>query len=306
MTVIKPLTLSLFSLLISLGVGFAQTGAGGATGLAFLKLGVGARASALGEAYTAIANDATATFWNPAGLAGLQHAQLAFTHTEWVQDISNEFLAFVFPAFRGVFGLSVNVNTVGGIERRVNPSEEPLGTVEANDVALGFSYGRSLNSSLKVGLTAKYVYEKIFIDRAAGFAVDFGAQFQPFAVPLKFGVSAQNFGSMGKLRAQSIELPRTLRAGVSYFFGLESFGGGLLLAADGVKVFENDVRGNLGAELLLKDLLAFRFGYQTGLDGRQIAGGFGLHVKRYHLDYGYTPFSSNLGDTHRFSFSLDL
>jgi hypothetical protein len=284
----------------------AQSGKGGNTGLAFLKLGAGARATGVGEAYTAIANDATAVFWNPAGLAGLQHSQLAFTHTEWVQDISNEFFAFVFPAFRGVFGLNVNVNTVGGIERRVNPSEEPLGTVEANDVAFGFSYGRSLSPSLKVGLTAKYVYEKIFIESAAGFALDFGAQFQPFAAPLKFGVSMQNFGSMGRLRAQSIELPRTVRAGLSYFVELKSLGGGVLLAADGVKVFENDLRGNFGVELQLKELLAFRFGYQTGLDDRQIAGGFGLHIKRYYLDYGYAPFGSNLGDTHRFSFSLDL
>ena len=157
-------------ILFSANFSLAQTGHAGATGLAFLKLGVGARAGGLGGAFSAVSDDATATFWNPAGLTYSHRAQVAFTHTEWVQDITNEFLAFIFPAFRGTIGLSVYANNVGGIERRINPSDEPIGTVEANDIALGFSYATSINSSLKAGLTVKYLYEKIFIESAAGYA----------------------------------------------------------------------------------------------------------------------------------------
>jgi len=283
----------------------AQTGNAGATGLAFLKLGVGARAAGLGGAFSAVSDDATATFWNPAGLT-YSHTQVTFTHTEWLQDITNEFLAIAFPAIRGTVGLSVYTNNVGGIERRINPSEEPIGTVEANDIALGFSYATSINSSLKAGLTVKYLYEKIFIESAAGYAFDFGLIFHPFSNPLRVAVVAQNLGSMNKLRAESINLPKTVRLGVSYLFALDEIGGTVLLTADGVKVIETDFRGGFGAELQFKDRLAVRVGYQTGFSQQAFGGGLGLKVNRYHLDYGFTPFDSNFGDTHRFSFTFDL
>ncbi|MCH7676197.1 PorV/PorQ family protein [candidate division KSB1 bacterium] len=284
----------------------AQTGNAGATGLAFLKLGVGARAGGLGGAFSAVSDDATATFWNPAGLTYSHRAQVAFTHTEWVQDITNEFLAFIFPAFRGTIGLSVYANNVGGIERRINPSDEPIGTVEANDIALGFSYATSINSSLKAGLTVKYLYEKIFIESAAGYAFDFGLIFQPFSNSLRLAVVAQNLGSMNKLRAVSINLPKTVRLGVSYLLALDEISGTVLLTADGVKVIETDFRGGFGVELQFKDRLAVRVGYQTGLSQQAFGGGLGLKINRYHLDYGFTPFDSNFGDTHRFSFAIVL
>ncbi|MCH8872637.1 PorV/PorQ family protein [candidate division KSB1 bacterium] len=284
----------------------AQTGNAGATGLAFLKLGVGARAGGLGGAFSAVSDDATATFWNPAGLTYSHRAQVAFTHTEWVQDITNDFLAFIFPAFRGTIGLSLYANNVGGIERRINPSDEPIGTVDANDIALGFSYATSINSSLKAGLTVKYLYEKIFIESAAGYAFDFGLIFQPFSNSLRLAVVAQNLGSMNKLRAESINLPKTVRLGVSYLLALDEIGGTVLLTADGVKVIETDFRGGFGAELQFKDRLAVRVGYQTGLSQQAFGGGLGLKINHYHLDYGFTPFDSNFGDTHRFSFAIVL
>jgi len=295
----------MIAILFSTNFSVAQTGNAGATGLAFLKLGVGARAGGMGGAFSAISDDATATFWNPAGLT-YSRAQVAFTHTEWLQDITNEFLAITFPAFRGTLGLSFYTNSVGGIERRLNPSEEPIGTVEANDVALGLSYATSISSSLKAGLTVKYLYEKIFIESAAGYAFDFGLILQPFSNPLQLAVVAQNFGSMDKLRAESINLPKTVRLGVSYLFALDGIGGKVLLAADGVKVIETDFRGSFGAELQFKSQLAVRVGYQTGLSRQAFGGGLGLKMNRYHLDYGFIPFDSNFGDTHRFSFALDL
>lgn len=285
--------------------GFAQSGDAGNSGLAFLKLGVGGRAAGMSEAYVAVADEATATYWNPAGLAFLKRSQLAFTHTEWLQDISNDFLAFTFPAFRGALGLSVYSNNVGGIERRVRPSDTPLGTVEAHDLAVGLSYGRAFGDKLTGGLTVKYLYEKIFVESANGFALDLGFTFTPFDNGLRLALVAQNFGSMGSLLDESIDLPNTLRVGLAYHIPMQSMGGGILLAADAVKVFETELRGNFGVEFQVKNILAFRTGYQTGLEDKGIAGGFGVNFNRYHLNYGFTPFT-NLGDTHRFSIGLDL
>lgn len=304
MNIFRVLLVSLLLAVVS--VSSAQTGSAGATGLAFLKLGVGARASGMGEAYVAVANDAAATFWNPAGLSQLERSQFTFTHSEWIQDISSEFLAFAFPAFGGVSGLSVYVNNVGGIERRVNPTEEPLGTIDANDVALGLSFGRSLGSAIQAGITIKYLYEKIYLESASGYAFDFGLNVQPFGSKLNFALAAQNLGAMDELQAESVDLPKTLRFGVAYWLPLQALDGAVVLAAEGVKVVENDLRGSFGAEVQLKKMLALRLGYQSGSEDRSLAGGFGLSFRRYHLDYGYTPFGFNLGDTHRFSFGLDL
>lgn len=304
----NTLKLIILIVLILVNQSLGQVGQGGATGLAFLKLGVGGRASGLGEAYSAVADEATATFWNPAGLTFVNNTQFSFTHNEWIQDISNDFLAFVFPAFKGTIGLSFYSNNVGGIQRRVKPSAEPLGTIEAHDIAFGVSYGHFFNSSFKSGITVKYLYEKIFIESASGFAFDLGFNFQPFDNKLRGALVLQNLGSMGKLLNESIELPKTLRVGLAYLIELESLGGTLLLAADEVKILKDktDLRGNFGAEIQLKEKLALRFGYQTGFDEKGLSGGFGINFNRYHFDYGFTPFNSSLGEGHRFSFGLDL
>jgi hypothetical protein len=286
--------------------GLGQTGNAGGTGLAFLKLGVGGRAAAMGEAFTVTTDDATATYWNPAGLASITSSHVAITHTEWIQDISNEFLAFASPAFGGGVGFSFYSSNVGGIERRDRPSEQPIGTFDANDVAFGLSYGRALSETISGGVSVKYLFEKIFTETASGYAFDFGVNYRLTSLPVRLGLVFQNIGSVSQLKEQSIDLPTIARAGLSYELKLDSIGGGLLLAADAVKVFESDLRGNFGAEVQVKQTIAFRLGYQTGFEDKSISGGFGLLFDRYHLDYGYTPFNSGFGDSHKLSFGLEF
>jgi len=300
---------TVFVILVCLGFADwsrAQSADAGATGLAFLKLGVGGRASAMGEAYVAVSEDASSIFWNPAGLSYIQRPEVAFTHTAWLQDISNDFLAFAFPGFGGGVGLSVYTGAVDGIERRTIPSSEPLGTVEARDLAISLGYARELNNKFRAGFSAKYLYEKIYIEEASGYAFDIGVSYQPFQSSLRFAGVIQNIGSMGDLRNESIKLPTTFRIGGGYSIDLREFDGGVLLSADAVKVVENDLSVNFGTEIHVLRRLAFRFGYQTGASEANMGGGFGLRFDRVELDYGYRPFDSDLGDTHRFSFRFEI
>ncbi len=285
---------------------YAQAGSGGKTGLSFLKFGVGGRASAMGEAFTAVVNDAYSTFWNPAGLAGLQQSQLVFTHTEWLQDISNEFFAFAFPAFGGGVGVSVYTNNVNGIQRRTTSSAQPIGSVDANDVAFSISYGKNVAESIQAGVTVKYLYEKIFTESSSGYAVDLGVKYHIQNSPLQVGFVVQNLGSMSKLVQESVDLPKTFRGGIQYQIALEDFGSSFIFAIDGVKTVDTDFHTNFGAELLLKQKIYLRVGYQAGFDQKSVGGGLGLTFHRYQLDYGYTPFDSNFGEIHRFSFALNL
>ena len=144
-----------FMWLVTAVPGHAQDA--GKSGLAFLKIGVGGRAAALGEAYTALANDPTAIYWNPAGLHGGSGTQLAFTHLSWLESIKHDFIAISFPGFGGKLGLGFTMQSIPDIELREIPSTEPVATLDARDLAVALAYARPLNPQLSVGLSVKYL-----------------------------------------------------------------------------------------------------------------------------------------------------
>jgi hypothetical protein len=76
----------------------------GENGAAFLKIGAGARPAALGDAFTAVADDANAAVWNPAGLARLPRPEIVGTHTQWLQGGRHDALAGAYPTKAGTFG----------------------------------------------------------------------------------------------------------------------------------------------------------------------------------------------------------
>ena len=71
--------------------------AGTASGT-FLRIGLGARATGMGESFVAVANDPSAIYWNPAGLASLQRRELAISHVQWPADIRYEHLTLILPS----------------------------------------------------------------------------------------------------------------------------------------------------------------------------------------------------------------
>lgn len=274
------------------------------TGLSFLKLGAGSRAVAMGEAFTAIANDVSGTYWNPAGLANLSGTELMFTHNKWLQDITNEFAAFGFRAGKNAFGVSFISNTIGGIERRVIASAEPLDVLTAHDIVFGLSYARGIGENLSLGTTFKYLYQKIYIESASGLAADLGLQYIIPLYGLKTGVVLQNFGFVSKLHEESTKLPQTIRLGLAYQLPFQILNGEFLLATDWMKILDSISHVNFGFEYNFIKYLALRFGYQTGFADKGIHGGLGVGFNRYRLDYAYVPFTSDLGNSHQISIGI--
>src|SRR4029077_5172701 len=84
-------------LLTACWAGVAQSSDPGTTAANFLKLGVGPRAIAMGNAQVGLANDVYATYWNPAGLARLETPEAGFVQNQYLQNISEEYLAFAYP-----------------------------------------------------------------------------------------------------------------------------------------------------------------------------------------------------------------
>lgn len=278
----------------------------GKSGLAFLKIGVGGRAAALGEAYVALANDPTAIYWNPAGLANASGTQLAFTHLEWLESINHDFFAVSFPGFGGVLGLGLTSQAIPNIELRETPTAEPIGSFDGRDLALSLSYGRKRGANLSWGVSLKYLYEKIYLTSANGFAFDVGANWQTPAAPLRLAASVQNVGTMGKLVNESITLPALARIGGVYQITSAHGAPRAALALENMLLFEDGNATSVGLEYWLVNGVAGRAGYQLGRENRGLTAGFGANRGRYTLDYGYLPFSNELGATHRFSILVKL
>jgi hypothetical protein len=276
--------------------------AGGETGLAALKIGAGARATAMGEAFVAIADDASGVFWNPAGSAWTNKRQAHFTYNSWIQGIHHNIASMTTPTRYGSFGIGLMLNSIDGFERRTIASEEPLGTFSAHDFSLLLNYSRLLRPGLSLGVNLKYLNEKIYLDDANSYMIDLGVRYQAALPGLFVAASLQNFGYSTQMAQEKIRLPRTLRLGAAYRLPVKLVQ--MMLALDYVQVLKEDSYLNVGTEMFVLPALALRLGYQTGFEEKGLSAGFGVNIGRVEIDYAYVPFGRDLGDSHRFSLTL--
>ncbi len=290
----------LISLLILVPViANAQNDGAANTGLSFLKLGVTSRAISLGEAVVSDIDDASATNYNPAALLGGDNVNVLFMHNENILGIRTEYFAGKVKFKKIALGLSINNTSISDIQIREIPGA-PLGTFDAQDFAIGLSGAYKINDMFQFGVTAKFLFEKIYIDNADGYAFDFGGLYSN--KKLSLGVSLANVGSMNALRNTATVLPTSIRFGGSYLLDFPNITSGLRIAADGYKVLNGGTfHANAGAEFVYKNFLAIRAGYQSGYDDRTLTTGIGLKYKSFNLDYAFVPYKYSLGNSHTFT-----
>ena len=281
------------------GVGPALAADPGDTGLQFLKIGVGARSAAMGEAYSAVAQDPTAIYWNPAGIASITGREYHASHGEWISDVRYEYVAAV-QGLRGhAIGAHVGFLHMGELDGR-NDLGEFTGTFRSYDFSTGLTYGHRLFRSLELGITAKLLYEKIDTFSALGVAADFGFRYRTPLRGLTIAATATNIGSSMKFVEESFVLPAQGRVGAAY--RTRSVLSGLLVAADLAMPNDGDVKALLGAELWVHEMVALRGGMKGNYDQEFGTTGFGIRYHDYMFDYAYVPFSDSvLGATHRLS-----
>ena len=265
----------------------------------------------MGDAVTATVQGAAATYYNPAGTvvtcSSCGTTQLLFTHKEWIQDTRMEFLgASVRIGPTQAIGISINTMTTSGIEIRTRPGPAE-GTFTARDFSLGVSYARMMSEDLRLGATAKFLYEKILVDEANGFALDLGGQYVTPFDGLSVGVLIANLGSMNDFRSGKMTLPALARVGPAYSLPVTTAQGIVTVEADFERVFpEKRSYVNIGGELAFQSLVAARAGYQFGSDGRGFSAGLGLRYGVFMLDYAYAPISQDLGNTHTITLAVNL
>lgn len=267
---------------------FAKVGTAGAQ---FLKIGVGSRGIAMGEAYDAVCNDASAIFWNPAGLAFVKNSSALFGHANWIADIKYDAAAYAYNlGMYGVVGISAAYLNSGDMEETTVEMQEGTGSYfSTSNLMFGASYARMLTDRFSIGGNLKYVEEKLANEKATAWGVDLGILYYTGFRSLRLGMSIRNFGPELQFsgtykdydngnwvldpttqKPQQKEylpyhMPMTFKISLAYDL-IEKENQFLTLAADLAHPNDNVERLNLGAELKLMKLLAIRLGY-TGLVG---------------------------------------
>ncbi|RMG62047.1 MAG: hypothetical protein D6715_12620 [Calditrichaeota bacterium] len=291
--------------IVSVTPGLWASGSGGGSGLAFLKVGAGARAAAMGEAYTAVATDALAAYWNPAGLADGRHSNLTLMHNRWFLDVVSNFAALQLKGTSHAFAFHVYHFNIGDIPLRSIPSTLPLETVSAQYLSMGLSYARRLTPRVSAGVTVKYLFEKIYVESAPGLAVDLGLRYRLPVHGVVIAASLQHLGRMSKLVHERTRLPTTFRAGVALPLAIKE-GWQVLLATDVSKPRSDGARLHAGAELSIWKQLFIRSGWVSGIENQRFSVGVGVRKTAFEFNYSYTPLKNDLGNGQRFSLSVAL
>ena len=301
----------------------------------FLKLGVSARTIGMGGAFVAVANDVSTIYDNPAGLAELNSYEVIFTHTEWLVDTDFDFGAFAMDlGGTGTFGIMVMSFSSG--EMPVRNVQAPEGTgefFEVQNLAAGLSYARSLTDNFAVGLTVKYISERIWHMSASSFAVDIGTIFTTPFWGVRLGASITNFGSTMKLEGRDIKfaqdpdhvnignvsvvnaeyemkeysLPLRFQVGLAKDV-IESDYNRLTIAIDALHPNDNFESVNTGFEYGFKELVFIRGGYKSLFlqDSEEgFTAGVGANIRIggtviLKADYAYADFG-RFDNAQRFS-----
>lgn len=282
--------------------------AGGQTAANVLKVGAGARPVGMGEAFTAVADDANTVAWNPAGLAGLRRREFSAMHLEYVQAIRYESLAYVHPLKRGALGLHLAYLHTEGIPGTEIDQDRPEGYRDTGrfgaDTKTGaVAYGLMVGSRTAVGVAVRGLRTTLAdVQSNTAVALDLGGLWR-VGTRVTVGAAMRNLGTPLKFITASDRLPLVFQGGVAVRLLARDR---LLLAQEVLVPTDHRVRFHTGAEWRPFGPLAGRAGYRYDWGGNDLgtfsgltAGG-GLRLFSYALDYAFVPFGV-LGSTHRIS-----
>jgi hypothetical protein len=306
----------------------------GISAFQFLKIGVGARGVGMGEAFVAVVNDASALYWNPAGLALCAGNELLAAHTAYVADIQHEYLGVTYHLTEtDVLGLSMSSLHMDDME--ITTETQPLGTgryFSFGDVGVGLSYGRKMTDQFSVGATVRYVEETLDILKMRSVMVDLGTYYWTGLGSARFAVVITNFGAdvspVGSLAErtgmqdtsgqgyQSFSLPTVFKLG----FAMEPWTTDNQRVTASIQLNhpnDNAEHVRLGLEYAWQNTFFLRAGAkrtigqrllgedETSAESYTVGTGFRLEtgLTTVQADYAYADFG-RLGAIHRISLSL--
>ncbi len=265
------------------------------TGADFLLVTTGARPDALGQAFSAMADDINTLSFNPAGLGNIRLPEIGYGRYEFVADVHFDFIGLAVPVGRpGVVGLGYIGMGAPPFNSTLDPSAEK---VSARETAWILAWGRSFER-LHAGASVKYISRRIGIMSGEGVLADVGARYR-FTQFITVAVSLMNFGPRVRLEEKE-DTPAAVKVGSAWRI-LNHPLHTIDFAMDAsVPWTSQKPRYGWGAEYWYHDMFAGRAGFIGNTVDEGLTAGCGVKARGFQIDYAYQPFN-RLGVTHRIS-----
>jgi hypothetical protein len=317
----------------------ASTAAASTASVIWLTITPGARANGMGEAFTAISDDATASYWNPAGLAFInpENREITLQHSKWLPQLADdlyfEYLGYAdyIDGWGGVGG-NITFMSMGEQDETVEGSPDPIGTFYTYGVAATGAMGTEVAPGASVGIGLRFIYDHLYYSDAGkgtSFAADLGVLYQ---LPMEdmgagdlgeaaIGASISNLGPNMSYGGESDNnpLPRTLRVGMAYqpfdtrmtqLTVAADYSKLLTYVEDGLGTEFNENKWGVGAEYWYYDLLGLRAGYSHDTEGGSTIAGmtFGAGVKYggFQFDMAFIPVDDLLEGSGKYNRKFSL
>ena len=280
----------------------------GKSGFGFLKISPSARAAGMGDAFTAIADDVTTIFYNPAGLTNLNGSVFNFNHTDWIVNSSIISGAIATPLGRnGALGLSiVKFDTEDFEETTVADPEGTGRMINAGDLALAIAYAIQLTDNLSFGFKGQYLEENIDADKATAVTADFSTYYKTGFRDLTLAMIMKNFGPEAKFLSDKFKLPLYFNITTAMSL-IGSKGSPFQWLVSVESAFATDYRDryHLGTEMWIANMIAIRGGYKFYYDTEDWTLGAGLKLglgsREVIVDVSYSNFVEYFDPPLRFS-----
>jgi len=340
----KMMNKNLFKLLIVICIIIPGTISASAfeAGVPFLMIYPGARATAMGGAFSAIADDATASYYNPAALANFEYIEFTLIHTPWLRglapDMYYEYTGFVYPLKVGTIGGHVIFSYYGEVEAYESENQS-LGSWSPYDLAINLSYGYKLRDNLDIGADVKFIHSFLapqdILRKATGiegggsgttFAIGAGLLYHPPAKGLRISAVLDNLGPGISYTStgEKDPLPLVLRLGLGYT-PLNTEHHRLTFAVDvdkvlvgimddykeqGLNYVLREAWKHIGVDYTFFNMISLRLGYFIDKEGDRegFTFGGGISFKGFKIDISddHNIYSFDQGANIRYGISYVL
>jgi tetratricopeptide (TPR) repeat protein len=265
------------------------------TGIEFLRIGVGSRSIAMGNAYIGISDDSYGIFYNPAGIGNIQSLHFSSFYARWFLDTDLASISSVIPlGSNGVLGFGIRGLYTNKIELRNEEDPWNYEYYSAYFLNPSIAYAKRI-SNFGFGVGFNGINARI--ESETGFSIFLNAGIAYYTELVDFGIALSNLGT----KILNTGLPANVRSGLCV-----KVLSNLSLSADIIKPFEDDFSYNIGLEYSPVDIFTLRFGYNNDFYSesffKKLSGGVGFNAGNFMVDY--TAASSGIfGLTHFFTLS---
>ncbi len=303
----------------------------GQSGANFLQINATPRGAALGGGLTSLANGAEALYWNPAGAAEVERADIYVSHTNWFVDTRLTFGGAVMKiGNNSAIGISATVFSME--DQEITTVYDPDGTGDffsSGDLSVGLTYARKMTDRFSFGITGKYIQESIYNENASQIALDVGSVYKTGFHNLRIGMAVRNFSGNMKFSGDNIDdrldeeksrndednprlerlapdfrLPQVFQMGIAMDI-MDSEVNKVTLILDVDVPSDNKERLIIGSEYCFRQLAWLRASYQMNYDTAGLNLGAGIIVSGVRLDYSFS--NHKIFDSiHRFGLGYEF